>query len=458
VIFNNIEFLFIFLPTVVAVFFAPGMARWRCYWLLAASAVFYGLSGLEHLMVLIFGVVWTFLITRDDRIIGNKWLLTIAILGPALGLIYFKYAGFIFQDILQISEKELASNFSLFENVVLPAGISFFTFQMISLSIDRYRGSIPKMPPLNQIALYISFFPQLVAGPILRFHDVSDRLAALNRFRINRDDIYAAAGFIIFGLASKVLLADGLARYIDELSVSPGALSSVDSVYVVLAFSFQIYFDFYGYSLVAIGLGRIFGFRFPDNFLRPYEALNPQDFWRRWHVTLSYWIRDYVYLSLGGNRSYIRNIIIVFALCGLWHGAGLTFVIWGIYHGVLVAGYRLVGSAWDRMPKIIQLTANFTLVSLGWILFLFDFEGAYGLVSSLLGQAPGDPETHTKMTAWAMLLISATVCFFVNFESLIHRGDDRKFVVQTYSVGLASLMMLVLLFVNSSTDFIYFRF
>ena len=287
---------------------------------------------------------------------------------------------------------------------------------------------------------------------------MSDRLTTLSRFRIDRDDFVAAAGFIIFGLASKVLLADGLDYYIGDMALTPGALSPVDGYYVVFAYSFQIYFDFYGYSLIAIGIGRIFGFNFPDNFLRPYEALNPRDFWRRWHVTLSYWIRDYLYMPLGGNRRYVRNVVIVFGVCGLWHGAGLTFVVWGLYHGALVVVYRMTSGVWNRMPKLVQWALNFTLVSLGWILFLFVFEGVRALTSSLLGQSAGNSEIQTTISSWGMLAIAAATCFFMNYETMIHIPGARPIMVQAYSTGLAGLFLLSLLFVVASNDFIYFRF
>ena len=178
------------------------------------------------------------------------------------------------------------------------------------------------------------------------------------------------------GLAAKVLIADTLAHYLAPFVGLPATLATSTSLFVLFGYSFQIYFDFYGYSLIAIGLGRLFGFHLPDNFLRPYESLNPKDFWRRWHVSLSYWIRDYLYLPMGGNRRYHLNIAIVFTLVGLWHGARWNFVVWGLYHAGLVVVYALVARYWDRLPGLPQIALNFLLVSFGWVLFLFDFEGA----------------------------------------------------------------------------------
>jgi alginate O-acetyltransferase complex protein AlgI len=253
------------------------------------------------------------------------------------------------------------------------------------------------------------------------------------------------------------MLADQLASVMLPTIGNPGALDTSGSIYVVLGYSFQIYFDFYGYSLIAIGLGRLFGFKFPDNFLRPYEALNPRDFWRRWHVSLSYWIRDYLYLPLGGNKRYAVNIAIVFAACGLWHGASWDFVVWGLFHGLLVAGYSRIAPWWDLMPAILQRFLNFSLVSLGWLLFMFDFSGAKDLMLSLLGQGSATIAAPT-MWSWALLAVAAFVCFGLNFERLIARDWSRSTSSGIYSAVLGVVLFLTLMFVEDSQTFIYFRF
>ena len=455
-IFNQTEFLFVFLPLTLAAFFAPGLRGMRPYTLLIASLVFYGVSGIEHAVVLAIEVAWVYALTRLARAPGSRLLLTCAVLPPALGLLYYKYLGFVVRTLIGagISADE---TFSLFKATLLPAGISFFTFNLISFAIDRYRGEIPAMPPFRRFALFIMFFPHLVAGPILRYRDVAERLARLKEFTLKNGEAATAIGYICLGLAAKVLVADTLGRIIDPMAHAPGALPPAGAAYVMFAYSFQIYFDFYGYSLVAIGLALLFGIRFPRNFARPYEARNPRDFWRRWHMTLSYWIRDYLYLPLGGNARYVRNILIVFALCGLWHGAGWNFVVWGLYHAGLVIAYHFGRSGWDRLPNLAQIAATFVLVSLGWTLFLFDFDGAQALIQSLFGlgaaSAPAPTAEH-----WALLLLAALACFAVYPEAMAERKTPRAAADYARTAAFAVLFVATLLFLDRSQDFIYFRF
>ncbi|MEP4378210.1 MAG: MBOAT family O-acyltransferase [Alphaproteobacteria bacterium] len=454
-IFNEFRFVF-FLAAVVALFFAlPRSAR--VYVLLGASWLFYGLSGVDHLAVLVGGVVWVYLLTRSDELRDRPWQLALAIAGPVAALFYYKYADFVIGSVLPASAQS-EEVFSLFQDIVLPAGISFFTFQLVSYAVDRYTARIAQPARLPDFALYISFFPQLVAGPILRFDQVQKSLATLKAYVPNHARLAEAAGYICFGLAAKVLIADTLDAQLAPLVESPGELSGSAAVYVILGYSFQIYFDFYGYSMVAIGLGKIFGFDFPANFNRPYSAANPRDFWRRWHITLSYWIRDYLYLPLGGNRHYLRNIAIVFAIAGLWHGAGWTFIVWGLYHAALVIGYHLSARWWDRLPMRAQQTANFTLVSIGWLLFLFSWTDLAHFGSSIANAFGGAGGLGTTLEMWLVVAIAALVCFGVRFERLIHADPRSLLRTASYSAGLGVLLVATFLFIDRSQTFIYFRF
>ena len=453
-IFNEFGFLFLFLPLVFAVFLLT-RGRIRFPLLIAASLVFYGMSGVEHAVVLAAAVLWVWLAARSAGFAGSRLRLTLAVVPPLGALVYYKYSGFLIANLGLVDERLSGEVFLLFGAIALPAGISFFTFQLVSFAIDRYRGQIERYPKLGEFALYVSFFPQLVAGPILRYSDVERALARLGDFLPARQDYVIAIGYVCFGFAAKVLLADSLSNMLTPLSRQPGELAPGAALYVVLAYSFQIYFDFYGYSLIAIGLGRLFGFHFPDNFLRPYESDNPRDFWRRWHVTLSFWIRDYLYMPLGGNARYVRNIFIIFAACGLWHGAGWSFIAWGLYHALLVTGYSAVRPAWDRLPRLLQRALNFTLVSLGWLLFLYDFQGAGALASSLLGFGTGALRADDP-AAWTVLLIAAAACFLVWPERAVARMTEER--RPALSAALAALLFLSVLFFDQSNTFIYFRF
>ena len=456
-LFNDYRFLLLFLPLVLLLFFVVAPRRRRRELLILASLIFYGYAGVDHAVVLALGVVWVYVATRPDSVRGGRLRLIVAIAGPLAALFYFKYAGFAVDTLRLATDGVVGTSFTLFDDVLLPAGISFFTFQMVAFAIDRYRGQIVGQPPLRSFALYVSFFPQLVAGPILRFDHVADAIRRLTDFVPARRDIEAAVGFICLGLAAKVLGADALANVMKPFVVQPDRLGLDGAWFVALGYSFQIYFDFFGYSLIAIGLGRLFGFHFPDNFRRPYEALNPRDFWRRWHITLSYWIRDYLYLPLGGNRRYAVNIAIVFVLCGLWHGAGWNFVAWGLYHAGLVAGYRAVRPAWDRLPALLQRTLTFLLVTLGWSLFLYDFEGAAALLRSLAGFGAGTAPSPPH-GAWLLLAAVAAVCFGTRFERMALRDDRTGLRAVAYGGGLACLLFAAFVFIDRSQTFIYFRF
>jgi alginate O-acetyltransferase complex protein AlgI len=378
-LFNHAAFLFLFLPLTVVVFFSAPR-RTRVWVLIFASMIFYGQSGIDHLAVMVGGVVIVYLSTARSFFGRSRIALTVAVAAPLLALAYYKYSGFVVSNVYAVADGRISTEtFSLFDDVLLPAGISFFTFQLVSFAIDRWRGDILSPPRFDSFALYISFFPQLVAGPILRWAQVADRIEGLSAYRPDAIRTIKAAEYITLGLASKVIVADGMGKLMGPLSAEPASAGVLGGLFVVFGYSFQIYFDFYGYSLVAIGMGMIFGFDFPANFLRPYLSHNPREFWRRWHTTLSYWIRDYLYIPLGGNRKYTRNILIVFAATGMWHGAGWNFIVWGLYHALLILAYTRSARFWDQLPTFLQQALTFSLVSFGWLLFLYDFKGAAAL-------------------------------------------------------------------------------
>ncbi|WP_341704783.1 MBOAT family O-acyltransferase, partial [Ferrovibrio sp.] len=406
-LFNDYRFLFLYLPLTLIGSLLVFRGRWREIFLIAASFAFYGFTGKLHAVVLAACILWLHLFS-NARARPTRAQTVLAILGPAVVLLYFKYAAFLIGSAAAVLGLPAPARPAV-SDASLPAGISFFTFHLIAYAIDRYRGTVDRPQPLARFTLFISMFPHLVAGPILRWRDVDGGLAALPRWRLTSPAATEAVTYILFGLALKVVLADNLDSIITPVTAQMAGMAVSDALFVIFGYSFQIYFDFYGYSLIAIGLGLLFGLRFPDNFARPYAALNPRDFWRRWHITLSYWIRDYLYLPLGGNRSYIRNILIVFALCGLWHGAGWNYVIWGLYHGVLVIAYHLLRTPWDRLPRLVQLGLTFVLVSAGWTLFQFDF----GPWATFWSQAFAGPLAGDRIAPAGWLLLAAATAVTV---------------------------------------------
>jgi alginate O-acetyltransferase complex protein AlgI len=447
-IFNDWVFLFLFLPLTVLTVLGGTRGSLRVWCLAFASIGFYAAAGVEHAVVLVASVLWVYILTRSSRIVGNRPLVTLAILGPFAALVAFKYLGF-FGELVGV-DREDDETFNLFGNVLLPAGISFFTIQMIGFSLDRYHGRF-ESPKFPKFLLFVTFFPQLVAGPIVRLPQVREALDALPHFRLLLEDVSVAARYLVLGLAWKVLIADGLGLHTARLAEDPETLGISALCYLILAYSFQIFFDFFGYSLAAIGLGRLFGFRLPVNFIRPYESHNPRDFWRRWHVTLSFWIRDYIYLPIGGNRRYALNIMIVFALCGLWHGAGLAFIVWGLVHGAMVVGYSLFSKVWDLAPRLVQIVATFSMVSVAWLLFLFDLEGVIAAVGSIGIESGAD----VSLDMLSILLVAAVVCFGVRPERLAE-GDIKN--PAPLGAGFALLFCVTLMFLDRSGSFIYFRF
>ncbi len=455
-IFNQYAFVFAFLPLVLVAFYFPRAATLRVPILVVASFAFYSVSGFQHAVMLFAVIVWVYFLTRAPTVKGSRIRLIATITPPLLALIYGKYLGFLLSSFLAITNLP-SEPFGIFENILLPAGISFYTFHLLSFAIDRYRGDIPESPPFERFTAYIAFFPQLVAGPIVRYHQMGGYLERLPQFRLTTEDAARGIAHICIGMTAKVLLADTLDAHLAAYVADPGSLSVLTSLYVVAAYSFQIYFDFFGYSLVAIGLGLLFGIRLPQNFDRPYEARNPREFWRRWHMTLSFWIRDYLYIPLSGNRRYVRNILIVFAICGFWHGAGWTFLAWGVFHGVLVVVYHRFSRVWDSLPILLQQGLTFALVSLGWTLFLFDFSELRQFMISLAGLAPVH-QADPNIGMWTMLAIAALACFAFPYERWAEGIGDGRLTVLARTAGCAIMLVWTLLFFDRSSDFIYFRF
>ena len=268
-LFNSYAFIFIFLPFVMACFFLVRNRQFRLLLIVVSSMIFYGLAGVEHAVVLVVEILWVYALAYSAAIVGNRLRLAVCVSPVFLGLIYYKYATFIVADVLMLNSAQNGEVFEMFANTVLPAGISFFTFQLTAFAFDRFRGKVDRPPSLFAFAAYISFFPQLIAGPIVRYHEIREALVDIGNIRWEASRLSKGVALICFGLAFKVLFADTLSYAMQPLIGAPGALSSLGALYVVLGYSFEIYFDFYGYSLVAIGLGLIFGFKFPCNETLP---------------------------------------------------------------------------------------------------------------------------------------------------------------------------------------------
>ena len=380
-VFSSIEFLFLFLP-VVLLAYRVVPARARNGTLLAASLLFYTWGGGAFVLILAASIAidycagWMVDDARERGLPRRRALGIALSVAVNVGLLaYFKYANFFVAQWNDLGDAVGIGTIA-WTSVALPIGISFFTFQSMSYTLDVARGRARHLRNPVDFALYVSLFPQLIAGPIVRFHEIADQM----RERTTRlEDFAEGALRFSHGLVKKVVVADAVAPIADAaFGLDAADLTTPAAWLGVAAYTIQIYFDFSGYSDMAIGLGRMFGFTFPENFRRPYSALSVTDFWRRWHITLSNWFRDYLYVPLGGNRASAaatyRNLIVVFLLVGFWHGANWTFLAWGVYHGGLLIAERLTGqrpvrdASWPWLRRAVTLLA----VVVGWAIFRAD--------------------------------------------------------------------------------------
>jgi len=393
-VFSSPLFLFLFLPIVLAVYFLlPGL-RARNGWLLAVSLLFYAWGEVGFILLLLISTLINFelgkWVERTEDVVRRKQAVAVAVIVNVGFLAFFKYAGLVVAS-LNGPLKLLGLTTLPVPHIALPIGISFFTFHALSYVIDIYRRKRGAARDPRDTALYIFFFPQLVAGPILRWNAIAPQLEN----RVFRSEVFAeGVRRFVGGLAKKMIIANAVALPADQIfALSADELSIGTAWFGILCYSIQIYFDFSGYSDMAVGLGKMFGFEFIENFNFPYTAQSIRDFWRRWHISLSTWFRDYVYIPLGGNRVTENrnrlNLVAVFFLCGLWHGASWTFVAWGFYHGFfLVLERTRLGAALDKWPRPLRHGYAVFAVMMGWVLFRANtFPEATNYFSALFGLA-----------------------------------------------------------------------
>ena len=476
-VFASPIFLFLFLPLTLAAYFAAPRG-WRNAVLLVASLAFYAWGEAPYLALVLGSVAFNFLIGgaigRSTDLVARKRWLALAIAGNLLALAIFKYANFTVANvnalapILAITPIALAS-------IPLPLGISFFTFHAISYVVDVYKGNAKAEHNLPRFALYILLFPQLIAGPIIRWRDIANQLP--ERPPRIADFAYGARRFVL-GLGKKVLIANTLGAVADRIFALPASELTTSLAWLgLVCYTLQIYFDFSGYSDMAIGLMRMFGFRILENFNYPYISRSIREFWRRWHISLSNWFRDYLYIPLGGNqrgeRRAYANLVIVFLLCGLWHGASWPFVLWGIWHGVFLVVERAgLDSILKRLGPLAHVYALLVVMG-GWVLFRCEtLTQAVGYYSALFGRATGDASRH-PLAEYLDPFVALTLVIGIVFSTPIARwlGQARDRFAMRPSGGasialglditwLAVAFVLATAFLAAGTynPFIYFRF
>ncbi len=373
-LFNSYVFILLFLPLALVGYFSINYCQkyqFALFFLCCMSLWFYAYFNPRYLILIgasiILNYVLSRLIMRGKTVKLKKTLAIIGVMGNLAGIFYFKYLDFFISNINELFSKDFTLT-----NIVLPLGISFFTFQQISYLVDSYKGEVPEYSFL-EYAVFVTFFPQLVAGPIVTHDEIIPQFKNLNNRKINYENLCVGLYSFSMGLAKKVLLADSLSRIVNAGYDDIIMLDSTNAILVMLAYSLQLYFDFSGYSDMAVGLGKMFNIDILVNFDSPFKAKNVADLWNRWHISLNRFLIRYVYIPLGGSRkgkgrTYI-NIVIVFFLSGLWHGANWTFVFWGILNGVAVVIYRLTQKYWDRLPQAVNTGITFLVFNLTFVYF-----------------------------------------------------------------------------------------
>ena len=483
-VFSSPIFLFRFLPIVLILYLVIAHRHLRNPVLLAASLLFYAWGETWFVLVMLVSIAANYLfgiwVDRTRGRPSGRWAVACSVVFN-LGLLgTFKYANFLVDNINHILSVVGVPTIHL-SQIHLPIGISFFTFQAMSYVIDVYRGDAKAQKnPLN-VALYISLFPQLIAGPIVRYRDIAGQIV---KRVVTREGFATGVRRFITGLGKKVLIANLLAVPADKIFSIPDAQLTPGLAWLgVICFMLQIYFDFSGYSDMAIGLGRILGFRFLENFNYPYIARSVRDFWRRWHISLTTWLRDYLYIPLGGNRAsaartYI-NLVTVFLLCGLWHGAQWTFVVWGLYHGLFLVVERTGFGRWLKTGRApVGHLYTLAVVTVGWALFRAEtLSQAGAFVSAMFGLAAGTGQEHSVamyLNTEVILALVAGVLFSAPVIRYLAGLRERYLTSRAGSVtavaeallcflGIAINLFIVLLSASylaagTYNPFIYFRF
>lgn len=466
-VFSSNLFLFFFVPVFFLIYFATPL-RGRNVAILVASLLFYAFGSGAISWILVASIVFNDVAAREIAVAGaprRKGLLVAAIAINLLPLFYYKYLGFTAST---LAATGMPINMDLFQGIALPIGISFFTFQAISYLVDVYSRTVSPARTTLEFGMYHTLYPQLVAGPIVRYSEIQKEINSRHFVLENFTD---GARRFCLGLGKKVLLADSLAVVVDHVFGLPGnELTAPVCWFAIACFSLQIYLDFSAYSDMAIGLGRMLGFTFPENFAQPYRASSVTDFWRRWHMTLTRFFRDYVYVPLGGNRMgqwrTNRNLFAVFVLCGLWHGASLTFLVWGLYHGLLLSVERLLRSVAGIYPAgFVGTVTTVFLVTLGWIPFRSpDLEYAWRFTRAVLGFGQSEfayyPLSYYVTPANLTVFMLGMIVAFFPIERLRKLSPAGPGMRSAVLAGAFTVLLLsiVAMSAGSFRPFIYFQF
>lgn len=468
-IFSSLLFLFSFLPFVLIGNYLWRNIKWQNAFLFIASLYFYAWGEREKVFVMLGSILVNFLVgkwieKKEGR--GRAVALTVGVVVNLGVLVYFKYSRFFIENINQLLD---VFNIPIIEGLKyerLPLGISFYTFQSMSYLVDVYRKEVKAQRNFLNLGLYVALFPQLVAGPIVRYNEIAAQLVkrtqSLSKFNegIRR---------FVIGLGKKMLLANPMAYVADEIYMLPvDDITTPMAWMAAIAYSLQIYFDFSGYSDMAIGLGKMFGFDLAENFNFPYIAKSIREFWTRWHISLSIWFRDYLYIPLGGSRGStlftMRNLLIVFFITGLWHGASWSFIGWGLFHGFFILIERVgFDKILKRIPFIFQHIYLLLVVIFGWVFFRIENWGdAIFLQKTMLGLNRIDSLSNLKIIMnnyyWIVFILAIIFCFPLLKYKNVHEKIKRVKLIEVLGLLLIFLLSIVEMASNTYSPFIYFRF
>jgi len=472
VLFSSLPFLIGFLPVVLGITLWLALRfqrRAAVLFLLAASLFFYGYNFAPYILLLGLSIIVNYLIGMRLLAQPSRAMLALGVTFNLALLGWFKYAGFVAANVAAITGADLSIS------IALPLAISFFTFQQIAYLVDLKRGDVGQSGILSY-GFFVAFFPQLIAGPIVHHKDLIPQLSGPRFLGFRADDLRAGALLFGIGFAKKVLIADNIRIPSDRMfdAVSLGIEPSFGEAWVgLLCYCFQIYFDFSGYSDMALGLGRIFGLSLPVNFNSPYKARNIIDFWRRWNMTLSAFLRDYLYIPLGGNRGGLgrhANLMIVMLLGGLWHGASWTFVAWGFLHGL----YLIANHAWQRIvkrpaPAVPSLLVTFAVVNVAWVFFRADgFGDAFSVLGAMAGLSAPAAFSVALFDDIASIVAMLAVCFCIvwlvpNSQQISMRVETgemapRRAILLMSGLGALVALAFFQVFARGTYEFIYFQF
>ncbi len=461
-IFSSTLFLFIFLPATLMIYYAipKKYIMAKNVVLLIASLLFYAWGEPRNVLLMLISIfvnyIFGLFLDAYERLAVRRTVVWISVVFNLGMLFFFKYFNFVTNN--------------RFDPIALPIGISFFTFQIMSYTIDVYRKNVPAQSNVLKLALYISLFPQLIAGPIVRYIDVANELTSRT---YDVDSVFRGVTRFTVGLAKKVIISNTVAQLADQIfELDPTGISAATAWLGAIAYTLQIYFDFSGYSDMAIGMGDMLGFHFCENFNYPYISASVQDFWRRWHISLSTWFKDYLYIPLGGNRrgnlrTYL-NLLIVFACTGFWHGASFNFLAWGLYHGFFLVIERIgLRKLLNRLPRAVGRFYTMVVVIVGWVLFRADtLSVAWQYICSMFRFTDwGWIRAVSQLEGYSLLILVLGIVFSIpwvpKLKSKILAMDGGEVAVSLLGGTFSIVFLALSIFCLTGSDynpFIYFRF